>query len=70
MSVVMLSINSDRWEAARVEALSEAGFSQVSLGGSHFSAVYDGERVEGILEPFENTDLKYQVVIIPPIEED
>lgn len=51
------------------DALNKVGFSETSYSSGEFTAVYEGDRVKGILEKISSVDdnYTYQIVIIPPL---
>ena len=51
------------------KSLREAGFDEVTYSGGDFDAVWDGERVKGLLvsNDREGDTVSYQIVIIPPV---
>lgn len=59
------SANDDATE----RALEKAGFQEAQYSGGDFDAVWDGERVKGVLlwNAKEGDTTTYQVVIIPPV---
>lgn len=63
--MVQNSANIDATE----DALRSAGYDEVTYSGGDFDAVWDGERVKGMLvwNGKEDDTVSYQIVIIPPV---
>lgn len=70
MGAVGATVQGDHNESVHVSALAEAGFQEVEYDGyEQFDAVWNGERVRGmlVLNDKVGDKITYQIIIIPPV---